>query len=293
MSGVTYVCPVCRAPLEREDNEFGCPGCGNRFPLAEGCLSFIARRSVGAEAQARWFDEAVDTEFEIERPHGLPVMYQWLISQKFCRGVSGLALQGAHALVVCGGSGMDAEFLARAGAKVVSSDISPGAAARAAERARRHGVEFESIVADVTALPFENQTFDVVYVHDGLHHIEDPLSGVREMARVARHAVCITEPADAFVTHIAVQCKAADEYEEAGNRVARLRLSEVRTILRAEGFRIARSERYAMLYRHEPGLAMRAFSTEPLFSIAKTSFALANFAMGAFGNKLVVQGRRR
>ncbi len=64
--------------------------------------------------QAQFFDEAND-EFEIERPSGTPRLYKSLIEEKFARSVAGIrpTLAGATVLNVCGGSGMDAEYIAR------------------------------------------------------------------------------------------------------------------------------------------------------------------------------------
>jgi SAM-dependent methyltransferase len=187
---------------------------------------------------------------------------------------------------------MDAEFLARAGAEVVTSDVSLGAARRAQLRARRHGVEYLSIVADVEHLPFADDAFDIVYVHDGLHHLDDPLVGLAEMARVARSWVCVTEPAVAAVTSAAVRVGLALEQEDAGNRVGRLTASEIGAVLDAKGFRVWRTRRYAMLYRHEPGLPVRLFSLPGLFTIARLGMTVIDSLIGRFGNKLVVIGCR-
>jgi ubiquinone/menaquinone biosynthesis C-methylase UbiE len=44
-------------------------------------------------------------------------------------------------------------------------------------------------VADAERLPFPDRSIDVVYVHDGLHHLARPEAGLAEMTRVARLAV--------------------------------------------------------------------------------------------------------
>ena len=49
---------------------------------------------------------------------------------------------------------MEAEFLARRGARVILADISLGAVERALERARRFGFELAGVVADAERLPF-------------------------------------------------------------------------------------------------------------------------------------------
>ena len=289
------VCPQCSGRLEHEVGGYACSLCRRSFAAHEGVPLLVLRGSeTTTRGQLAFFDEETDAEFEIERPYGQPPLYSWLLHEKFRRSVAALAalLPGASVLTVCGGSGMDAEFLARRGASVVASDLSPGAAQRALERSRRHGVPLAVVVADVERLPFRARSFDVVYVHDGLHHLQDPLVGLREMARVAAAGVSVTEPARAAVTRLAVAARVAGEYEEAGNRVARVTGEEVAMTLRTAGFEIVRIERYAMFYRHYPGAAMRFFSHPATMPAAKAVFEVLNRALGRFGNKLTVQAVR-
>jgi ubiquinone/menaquinone biosynthesis C-methylase UbiE len=175
---------------------------------------------------------------------------------------------------------------------VVSTDISLGAARRAAERGRRFGVPLIPLVADVERLPFADRSFDLVFVHDGLHHLEDPMVGLREMARVARRAVSVNEPARASATRTAVRLGLSVEHEEAGNRVARMSMPEIEEVLRGAGFEIGRAERYAMLYRHEPGGPTRLLSRPSVSGIARGAWRAGNAVIGRFGNKLTVQALR-
>ena len=55
--------------------------------------------------------------------------------------------------------------------------------ATAAERGVTN-IRFE--VADVHALPFEDNTFDVAHAHQVLQHVPDPVQALREMARVTK-----------------------------------------------------------------------------------------------------------
>jgi SAM-dependent methyltransferase len=284
----TAVCPACHGQLRWATADVICLACERTYELRDDMPLFVCHDSPQAARQAAWFDHDVDETFEIERPNGAPRLYGWLLREKFRRSVSELGLRGATALTVCGGSGMDAEFLARAGARVISTDISLGAACRARERGRRHGFSLDVILADAERLPFPDRSIDVVYVHDGLHHLERPLDGLAEMARVARHAVCVTEPARAAATRLAVRLGLALDREDAGNRVARLGLEEVTEALSARGFRVVRAERYAMYYQHEPGLAAQLLSTPGVFAVVRGAFRLMNRLFGASGNKLVV-----
>jgi hypothetical protein len=100
---------------------------GLSFEEEDGIAVFPVE-SEHAREQAAHFDH-VDDEFETERPRGTTPLYAWLIEEKFRRSIQGIAdvVPGCTALAVCAGSGMDAELLARAGAHVVSADISLGA----------------------------------------------------------------------------------------------------------------------------------------------------------------------
>jgi SAM-dependent methyltransferase len=187
---------------------------------------------------------------------------------------------------------MDAEYFARSGAHVISSDLSLGAAARAKTRAERYDLGIHSIVADVECLPFADQSVDLVAVHDGLHHLDDPYAGLSEMARVARRWVVVTEPARASITRLAVRLGLALETEEAGNRVARLDPSQVAAYLEAHGYVVLRAERYAMYYPHHPGAVFRLLSRPRIFPIVRIGWRLANGLIGRFGNKMVVVAER-
>jgi ubiquinone/menaquinone biosynthesis C-methylase UbiE/uncharacterized protein YbaR (Trm112 family) len=306
------VCPTCHGGLNREGDRRECRSCGRIYAICEGIPVFVGESASDHDeldhlsadsarnhrdpgnahkaSQAAFFDRAALAEFEIERPMGSPRLYRFLLTEKFRRSIEpfGGRLDGWTALAVCGGSGMDAEFLAGVGAAVISSDLSLGAAGRVRERARRHGMTIESIVADVEHLPFADSSVDLVYVHDGLHHLEDPRSGILEMARVARRAVCITEPTRARATAIGVRLGIAREYEAAGNRVARLEPAVVTSALRAAGFRVVRADRYAMYYDHVPGRLVALFSRRLLLAGTVAAWRLANGIVGRAGNKMTI-----
>jgi ubiquinone/menaquinone biosynthesis C-methylase UbiE len=241
-----------------------------------------------------FFNQDPSDDFGIKRPRGAPELYGWLLGEKFRRSVLGLEdlLADSTILTICGGSGVDAEFLARRGARVILSDISLGVVLQARERARRFGLDIELVVADAEALPFRDSSIDIVYVHDGLHHLEQPAIGLAEMTRVARRAVSISEPAQALATAAAVRLGWAEKQEEAGNPVRRLTLDEIIAEVGARGFCAIRPHRYAMYYRHWPGLAVRLLSKPVLFPLAKAGFAALNRALGRYGNKLAVQAVR-
>jgi SAM-dependent methyltransferase len=293
-------CPVCHGALEWSSDAVTCAICRARYRIDQGVPVFTTwdrlaedRESQHKLEQAAFFDAGAD-DWEIERPRGAPDLYRRLMEDKFRRATVGLEqiLPGASALTVCGGSGMDAEFLARAGAVVIASDLSLGAAGRVRERARRHGIDITPIVGDVESLPFRDRSIDIVSVHDGLHHLTDPLRGLTEMARVARRAISVSEPARAAATAIAVRFGLALEQEEAGNRVARLDPAEIAATLGDFGFRVVGGGRYAMYYQHEPGRPMRFLSRRQGGRVAAGALRAFNRRAGSIGNKLAVSAVR-
>jgi glycosyltransferase involved in cell wall biosynthesis/ubiquinone/menaquinone biosynthesis C-methylase UbiE/uncharacterized protein YbaR (Trm112 family) len=290
------VCPACRGDLAWSESRVTCRTCGAAYQVVDGIPVLLPPSEGDAwkEQQAAFFDHA-DEAYEVSRPHGTGDMYSWLLGEKFRRSLTGLgdASLGTLVLTVCGGSGLDAEYLARAGFRVIASDLSLEAARRTRERAERHGLPITPLVADVEALPFRDRSVDLVYVHDGLHHLEAPLRGLHEMLRTARNAVSVNEPARAQATLLAARVGLAEHYEEAGNFIARVDPDEIETVVRLAGFEVVRSERYAMLYRHAPGKVSRVLSSPGLFGVARNALRAFNAVAGAHGNKMTLQAVRR
>lgn len=82
--------------------------------------------------------------------------------------------------VGCGMGELAERVQHEAGVEVVAVDISP----RMVELTRARGVD--ASVADVQALPFEDDSFDCVAANWVLYHVPDLDLGVRELARVIR-----------------------------------------------------------------------------------------------------------
>jgi SAM-dependent methyltransferase len=289
------VCPGCHGELHFGAACAECAACGARYPVDAG-LPLLTGGDTGehARAQAAGHDHAVAPEVEIERPRRTPSVHGWLAVERFRRSVAGIEglLGGARAAVVCSGPGADAELLARAGARPLAFDVSPGAARRARERFRRRGIEAGAAVALAERLPLADRAVEIAYVHDGLHHLEDPLAGLREMARVAGRAVIVSEPTDSPVTRLAVRAGVATDTEDAGNRVARIDPRAAARELRAAGFTEVRTSRYAMHYDPGVGHLARAMSRRRLAPAARAAVRALATAGAPVGNKLVIQALR-
>jgi SAM-dependent methyltransferase len=99
------------------------------------------------------------------------------------RDVAAAAPPGGRVLDVGCGPGHVVEHLAAHGLLVTGIDLDP----RMIERARlRLGATASLAVADVAALPFEADSFDVVLSTLSMHHWADTPGGLAEIARVLR-----------------------------------------------------------------------------------------------------------
>ena len=90
-------------------------------------------------------------------------------------------------LDIASGRGTLVELLARAGLRVVASDISPVAMTRLRARLAAHGLGdlVDCIAADAAALPFADAAVPAVTTYVGLQNIADPEPAMRELRRVS------------------------------------------------------------------------------------------------------------
>ncbi|QOV35977.1 class I SAM-dependent methyltransferase [Streptomyces ferrugineus] len=98
---------------------------------------------------------------------------------------------GARRILDCAcGIGTQSIGLALAGHRLVGSDLSPVAAARAVTEAAARGVDLPATAADMRALPFASTAFDVVVCADNsLPHLltaQDVTTALHGMRRVLR-----------------------------------------------------------------------------------------------------------
>jgi len=66
---------------------------------------------------------------------------------------------------------------------------------------------------DAMNLTYENESFDYVFVSNGLHHCSSPHAALLEMYRVTRRTIIIFEPKDSFLMRSAVRFGLTVEYE--------------------------------------------------------------------------------
>lgn len=150
-----------------------CQVCASTFSIEAGIPVLLATSLEDQPYKLRQADShngARSEFFERTRPRGAPRFYGLLLQEKLSRSISALRgeLDGARAVVICAGSGMDAEFLARQGLPTLALDISLGACKRAHRRAEETGLPILPVVADAENVPLRDASVELAYVHDGL-----------------------------------------------------------------------------------------------------------------------------
>ena len=66
---------------------------------------------------------------------------------------------------------------------------------------------------DLESLSMDNEVYDWVFVHAGLHHCASPHKGLCEMLRVSKKGVGIIESRDSFLNAFATKLKLVSSYE--------------------------------------------------------------------------------
>jgi SAM-dependent methyltransferase len=84
------------------------------------------------------------------------------------------------------GLGTDGERFARSGARYTAVDLSPEPLALTRERFELSGLAGRFVNASATELPFEDESFDLVYSHGVIHHIPPIEQVAAEIHRVLR-----------------------------------------------------------------------------------------------------------
>ncbi len=105
-------------------------------------------------------------------------------------------LRGKYLLDLGCGAGENSVYFATKGARCVAADYSPGMVDVALKLAAANQVEVEGKVVNAMAIDFPDNTFDMVYASNLLHHIPDPRLAIQEMYRVLKPGgkACFWDP---------------------------------------------------------------------------------------------------
>lgn len=105
-------------------------------------------------------------------------------------------VRGKYLLDLGCGAGENSVYFASRGARCVASDYSPGMVEVALKLAEANQVQVEGRVVNAMAIDVPDNTFDIVYASNLLHHIPDPKLTLREMHRVLKPGglACFWDP---------------------------------------------------------------------------------------------------
>jgi ubiquinone/menaquinone biosynthesis C-methylase UbiE len=92
----------------------------------------------------------------------------------------------ARLLEIGCGMGTDLLQFARGGARCTGVDLTPRSIEITRHRFKLYGAEGEFMISDGERLPFQSESFDVVYSNGVLHHTPDTAGAIREVHRVLR-----------------------------------------------------------------------------------------------------------
>jgi SAM-dependent methyltransferase len=137
---------------------------------------------------------------------------------------------GARALDVGCGSGANGPVLAARAAFTVGIDASPVPLALDGTGARGHAARLR---ADATALPFADESFDLVVALDVLEHLDDDAAAARELRRVMRPGAALV----VFVPALRLLWGLQDQVSHHRRRYHR---GELRDLVNGAGLHIGR-----------------------------------------------------
>jgi ubiquinone/menaquinone biosynthesis C-methylase UbiE len=94
------------------------------------------------------------------------------------------------------GAGENSVYFAKLGAHCVATDYSPGMVEVALKLAEKNGVTVTGKVVNAMEIDYPDNSFDIIYAANLLHHIPDPLITIREMHRVLKPGgkMCFWDP---------------------------------------------------------------------------------------------------
>jgi SAM-dependent methyltransferase len=142
------------------------------------------------EANVRYHDLAAQ-HYDSKWGIGYDEVGQAQVTGKLAKalGAGGLPAGGfERGLEIGAGTGYFTLNLLRAGVlrSGVASDISPGMLEALSASAADLGVAVETVACEASSLPFDDESFDIVFGHAVLHHLPDLAGAFREFRRVLR-----------------------------------------------------------------------------------------------------------
>lgn len=174
------------------------------------------------------------------------------------------AYRGERLLEVGCGIGTDLVRFAQGGARVTGIDLSETAVDLARRNVELHGVEAEALrVGNGEALPFDAETFDVVYGHGVMQYTADPGRLARECHRVLRpggQAIFMVYNRVSWLNAMSKVLKVPLEHGDAPS-LRFFSIGEFRSLLRPFGHVRIVPERFPVKSRLHKGLKGTIYNT--------------------------------
>jgi 2-polyprenyl-3-methyl-5-hydroxy-6-metoxy-1,4-benzoquinol methylase len=95
-------------------------------------------------------------------------------------------LRGKHLLDIGAGLGESSVYFALRGARVTTVDLSPRMVEMALNLGKKHGVKLEGIVSEGEDLKLHSGQFDLVYIANTIHHIQNRASLFEQMSNALK-----------------------------------------------------------------------------------------------------------
>ena len=186
------VCPVCKKKLTKTNQRvYVCSGCERGYPFEDGILTLVSPDLPHDKLmEAEWHDKAADSYAE-KHQFNTPKVAHYVsdtLSPILALPQKSLILE-----IGCGTGEAGTRLLERH--YVVEADISRGMLLKALRQQSNPNAMY--VLADAEDIPFESGSFDAVYVDATLHHLPNPLAGVKEITRVVKRGgliVVASEP---------------------------------------------------------------------------------------------------
>ena len=165
----------------------------SELPRAGEVRQIGAADAYKAQAQHQWNDNPVGWETaQGTQPHTL----EWFLEveryryEQYAAWMPDVMEFSSHAgeqvLEIGGGMGTDLAQFARHGAIVTDLDLSAGHLRLAQENFRLRGLIGHFVHHDAESLPFDDDTFDLVYANGVIHHTPNSRQAVAEILRVLK-----------------------------------------------------------------------------------------------------------